>query len=198
MNLPITLTDAYVRAAHWNSLRYSQEYNAELQYNLLSEELKETIDATSSVEHFDGLADICFVAMGGLWKSGSFFDIRKFTEVFNYWVDVVGKSEQPALSYFKDYLTAVADFEEPDADHLNYSCLVFCNICAFEYAPVPASRSFQALLECLLAVCDSNDTKVVKKTDSAIKANIDKGAAYVPPTNAIKRILVDYNMLLAH
>lgn len=198
MNLPVTLTDAFVRAAHWNSLRYAQEYNAELQYNLLSEELRETVDAPNSVEHFDGLADICFVALGGLWKNKTFFDIRKFTEIFNHWANVLADTEQPALSYFKDYLIAVADFEEPDADHMNYTCIALCHLCAFEYAPVPAARSLQALLECLLAVCDSNDTKAVKKTDSSVKANIDKGAEFVPPTAAIKRILIDYEMLLEH
>ena len=39
------------------------------------------------------------------------------------------------------------------------------------------------------AVCDANATKVVKKTHHAVKANVDKGAGFVPPEAALQEIL---------
>ncbi len=40
-----------------------------------------------------------------------------------------------------------------------------------------------------LAICDSNDTKEVKgKTLAHIKANINKGLGFVPPTLALQKI----------
>jgi len=41
----------------------------------------------------------------------------------------------------------------------------------------------------LLAVCDANDTKSVSKTHHAVKANVDKGASFVPPEARLQEIL---------
>lgn len=38
-------------------------------------------------------------------------------------------------------------------------------------------------------VCDSNDSKPAKKTPSHIKANIDKGAEFIPPEPRLQEIL---------
>ena len=38
-------------------------------------------------------------------------------------------------------------------------------------------------------VCDSNDSKSAKKTPSHIKANIDKGAEFIPPEPRLQEIL---------
>jgi len=43
--------------------------------------------------------------------------------------------------------------------------------------------------KCLNAICDANDTKIAIKTDPSVKANIDKGANFIPPEARIKEIL---------
>ena len=41
----------------------------------------------------------------------------------------------------------------------------------------------------ILVVCDSNDTKTVKRTLSHIKANINKGEGFIPPEPRLREIL---------
>ena len=43
--------------------------------------------------------------------------------------------------------------------------------------------------DAIFAVCDANDTKTASKTPSHIKASVDKGKGFVPPENALQRIL---------
>ena len=60
------------RVAGWNAARYDQVYDKNLLCDLLLEELNETIAAYHSgdkVEAFDGLCDVSYVALGGIWKA---------------------------------------------------------------------------------------------------------------------------------
>ena len=57
----------------WNAARYDQVLSTNLTVDLLSEEDRETALAVANndpVEICDGLADIFYVAVGGMWKHG--------------------------------------------------------------------------------------------------------------------------------
>lgn len=43
------------------------------------------------------------------------------------------------------------------------------------------------------AVCDSNDSKSITKTNPDVKANLDKGNSYKSPTEALQAILNERN-----
>ena len=107
------------RICDWNAARYEQDFNHNLAFRLLNEELNEFMSASQQinrVEQVDALVDIIYVAIGALWKLG-----------FN---------------------------------------------------PEQIERA-------ITIICDSNDSKVVKKTPNHLKANINKGKDYIPPTEAL-------------
>lgn len=122
------------RVIKWNSDRYSQEYNSDLNQRLLLEELAELCTADKSVskalstgtlnahmvERIDALCDMIYIAIGAMWKSGLTSD---------------------------------------------------------------------QIEQCLIAVCDANDTKVAVKTASNVKANLVKGDNFVAPEAKIWEIL---------
>ncbi len=59
------------RIINWNKDRaIPKEFNIELEYRLIKEELDELADAISSNERADALCDIVVLAMGSLWKLG--------------------------------------------------------------------------------------------------------------------------------
>lgn len=49
--------------------------------------------------------------------------------------------------------------------------------------------STEQVRKAIIIVCDSNDTKAVKKTASHIKANVDKGPDYVRPEARLQELL---------
>lgn len=180
----LTVTDAYVRVAYWNSARYDQEYNKKLQLELLTEEAKETAVALKEadmVEFVDGLCDVVFVALGGIWKLCEYLDARELSDTYQ-----AVETDDP-LTVMQHRLAAEADFIGSMQLQLNYDMIALAFMCGEKYH-IPNS----VLLEALFAVCDSNDTKAVKKTDSAVKANVDKGSTFVPPTATITAILQRY------
>lgn len=64
--LPIFIS----RICEWNAKRYKQEYNKELTYSLLKEEVNELADSETDVDTLDALVDIVYVAIGAMWKLG--------------------------------------------------------------------------------------------------------------------------------
>jgi len=63
------MTDRLVqRVCDWNYVRDNVQYDEELEYSMLSEELEEYGVARDLVDHADALADIIFVAVGSLYK----------------------------------------------------------------------------------------------------------------------------------
>lgn len=178
----------FERVAKWNSLRYPQEFNDVLQTNLAREEFNETVTATDPVEVLDGHIDQIYVAIGGLWKIGL----------------------EPAEAY--EFLLAATAYTNLAVSDLDYADVLYCIsdcIDAISVASGPrqafalannVALNYRALMllgytdeECLLAadiVCDSNDTKSVKKTDPSVKANAgDKGALFIDPKPRLQAIV---------
>jgi len=171
------INDLIQQACNWNAARYEQVYDHYLTISLLTEEFNEAANAwqhNDKLEVVDGLADVFFVAIGAMWKLGMpIIEIPK------------------ALQHTQ----ATVEFLPPIGIGINW----------YDVVQHPAILSMVALaavnelsntlgspalaLWAIKAVCDSNDTKEVKKTASDIKANATKGADYVSPKARIKELL---------
>ena len=159
----------------WNKARYAQEYNEELTIALLEEEFTEltsAIDKKDTVEIADALGDIFYVAVGAIWKSGvSAEDIKAG-------LDAIDQIAVPPIHLVIRWYKS-----DPQIAVLAHVC-------------ISAMRTLTALLNSegrafavIRAICDSNDSKVVVKTASHIKANIDKGPNYYSPKAVITKII---------
>jgi len=179
----MTLLDAIPRIEAWNAARYDREYNEQLASALLLEEINEFYEAVGLpivtyedrlnrfVEIIDALGDVFFVAVGVLWKLNkpwSFNDVLYIRNDFNFLksTDVNLISTDP-VACAKLILAKV----------LHMASLAMTN---------------EDFANTVMAICDSNDSKAIKKTDAAIKANIDKGAEYFSPTEALMEIAAKY------
>ncbi len=112
---------------NWNAARYDQQFNHNLAFRLLDEELNEFVKASKSnnkVEQVDALVDIIYVAIGALWKMG--------------------------------------------------------------FYPYQIERAINI-------ICNSNDSKAIKKTPAHLKANINKGDNYIAPTEALTLLVKELN-----
>lgn len=175
------------RCILWNSQRYDQVYNSELAIKLLLEETEELMNAPTLVETLDAIGDIAFVAMGVFWKLG--YNAEQINDIMHgqdfatmdmneaYWrqneimwnaaeqtTDIEGAFPGIQLALYSLFVVALGVARAQGLQHRFY------DICH--------------------AICDSNATKEVKgKTASDVKANVNKGAGFVPPTKALQDII---------
>jgi NTP pyrophosphatase (non-canonical NTP hydrolase) len=170
------------RIINWNSARYEQEFNKQLQYDLLFspttgevQEWHDAVKAGDEVEQLDALCDIYFVAIGGLWKLG--FELEAIRLLLTAAIQLEnGNTFERALEYWRT-----------DDYHQSFACIIV----AAMHLAIGMGLSGLQFLRAINAVCDSNDTKPIVKTASNVKANVDKGVEYVPPTEALKAILAE-------
>lgn len=171
------------RVCDWNAARYPREVNTDLQLSLLVEETKELIIAHAvedEVETLDGCGDMAFVAIGGLWKHGfDPIDIEMLAHLILR-ASATGKWHVPAPS--EQTLARFIEAEYRIESNLEILAMAYC----YSFIPLEAVLSI---------VCDSNDTKVVERTDAGVKANIDKGALYLAPTAALKELVKQYDAM---
>jgi len=63
------MTDMIInRVCTWNYVRDNVEYDSDLEFAMLNEELGEYANARQDVDQLDALADIIFVAIGSMYK----------------------------------------------------------------------------------------------------------------------------------
>ena len=186
-----SMADAFCRVAYWNHARYPRTYNNELQLKLLFEEYKELFIAKEEqnlVEAIDGVCDICYVALGGLWKLGHYFDIRKAAEVYLKTLNALDGTSVSMYTRMELMLAAAEHMEDTDLELLQYDAIAHALLIAEYSLGVPQGVT----ISCLEAVCNSNDTKEVKATPADQKANVVKGSGYVAPTEALRTLLAEY------
>jgi len=179
----------YDKVINWNSLRYARDYNHELSVDLLKEELQEYFDADTDVDRLDALCDVVYVALGVIWK----------LDVAN---EAIVNSESKAHNAVIRMLNNTDSFEPVEissmvlsrfsntkvvSSHIhNIQMLITLSFAQANYNGLTSEE----FVEALLVVCDSNDSKSIKKTDSHIKANAgDKGAYFVPPEPRLQAII---------
>lgn len=181
----IDMSGIYARVSAWNAERYDRVYNKELAVALLSEELTEYFTANNEVEALDGLVDTAYVAFGIIWK-----------------LNVTDEELQQAMYKAYDFAEALpsnmltyAAYAAASVTALQYSAPALqmaCNIivlCMLE-AQDTLRVSFENWVEACFIVCDSNDSKVVMKVDSAVKANAgNKGSNFIDPKPFLAKLL---------
>ncbi len=185
----INMNVVFDRVVTWNSLRYAREYNHKLSVNLLREELQEYFDAGPDVDRLDALCDIVYVALGIIWKLDVPDEVLVVNEVkaHNAACGILDSTDEfgPiefAAALLSRFTTA------PDTPSRINDIQMLITLCFAQAGYNGLSSDLFA--EALLVVCDSNDSKSIKKTDSHVKANAgDKGAYFVPPEPRLQAII---------
>lgn len=149
------------RIIAWNAARYDQVYNQELTQALLDEEAAEVDIAESEENLLKELMDVAYVGIGAMWKYG----LEEH--------QILAALDPSIPTQFGEVITALADITN----------------CMLDNAVRDLELSQEQVVRALLAVCDSNDTKTIKKTAPDVKANVVKGEFYRPAEPACKKIL---------
>jgi len=176
LNVALKTKDILESICDWNEARYKQEHCTALTGELLNEELTETLEADNDIAVLDGLGDIFYVATGALWKAGyDATEIKMFYDAVDEFIPPVPLAIRwYTMTYDERVLPIIAISADQE----------LCNILG----------SSVGALEVVRAICDSNDTKEVKRTDSTVKANLTKGDNYVSPTRALEQIARKYRL----
>jgi hypothetical protein len=175
------------RVANWNSKRYDRVYNHELSVDLLKEELQEWFDANSLVDQLDALCDLTYIAMGILWK----IDVEDETLEYNAEESHAQVARLLTTNTLEPiYLVAaiIAQYENDNEYPTALAAQMVITLCMTQMSAMGLSPNES--LASLIVVCDSNDSKSIKKTEAHIKANDgDKGVYFVPPEPKLLQIL---------
>ena len=169
------MLQVYQRVSEWNAARYARLYNKELALSLLREEYKEYLEATNPVDRLDALCDMAYVAMGVLWKLDvSDEDMQTAgqhsVQVISALLDINELNPVVMTSTYLDVLEYQKDY--PPLVTMNFIITAcFTEIHGMGVDPIAA----------MTIVCDSNDSKSVKRVAPHVKANIDKGENFIPP-----------------
>jgi len=179
LNVLLKTVDIIDSICLWNEARYEQEHCTALTGELLNEELAEVFDAIEAnddIALLDGFGDIFYVATGALWKAGyDATEIKMFYDAIDEFVPPVPTAIQwYTLTYDERVLPIIAISADRELRNMLGSSV--------------------GALEVVRAICDSNDTKEVRKTDSTVKANLTKGDNYVSPTKALEQIAKKYRL----
>ncbi len=179
----------------WNSVRYEQIEDKNLNVTLLTEEFLEFINNSETVDNIDALVDTMYINIGCLYKMGlSAEEISKLVEeksaCYANTPDTSSLSEvQKISSYLYKYIKA-----KTNEDKIDTLVELFLNTyyCMFFLLNIPNDDTTSKVVnEFMMAICTANDTKTPpsEKVDPSIKANVNKGENFVAPEAAIKRII---------
>lgn len=167
---------------NWNAARYPQEFSKELTLQLLVEETTEIGDSVIDNDFIgvlDGHADVFYVAIGALWKSG-----LQPLDILNLLDSVqTDTMHLPPLPVAVQWLEL--EFNTGDNAPWLIAAIALSALSQLEVA----LGDEDAALDVIRVVCASNNTKEVKQTAPSVKANIAKGKGYVAPTEMIKSIV---------
>lgn len=169
----------------WNEARYPQVYNKELATSLIREELNELREAQTVVDELDAIGDITFVAIGTLWKLGCSNEV--LNKIF-YGRDLTTIS-LPELENHVYSIENRLNFSGTDKEGSDKALYAVFGTCFNKLVELDMQQYFYRIVD---AICVSNNTKVLAgKTAPSIKVAIDKGPAFVPPTEALMQIIAD-------
>lgn len=185
----------------WNAARYEQEFNLELANKLLTEEYRdEWLPAfrklhagertlANEVECLDALADIAYVAMGVAWKAGCDWDAISLAQyrVLDAQANAMCAWPQLSPGFFIGGLIDSFNFDMEQGVYDTMAMII--NACTAE-AMYTLGLTEEQFTEAMKVVCNSNNSKSVKRVASDVKANAgDKGPFYVSPKLGLTKIL---------
>ncbi len=175
----------FERVAAWNSKRYDQVYDKSLSMSLLQEEFTELLEADARVDMVDALCDIQFVAIGVLWKAKTLEGaLEDAIPAVSIRIErLVDTGLPPALFIATLLLAYEADCGTLTDLMLDIILLAYAH---FQWMGLTEEQAER----CFMIVCDSNDSKSVKKTASDVKANDgDKGPYFQTPEPRLQAVL---------
>ena len=173
------------RVSTWNRLRYNRVYNQELFLVMMREEYQEFLDAPNDVEKLDALCDMIFVAIGVIWK----LDVHEadialaFDQANNSVLDMVDSWELYPVYTIAMFLDVLEHSNKYPPLQTAMNIIMACTV-----QKLSMGLNIEAAQEAIEAVCESNETKNVARVAADDKGNF-KGDFYVPPTEALTRIL---------
>lgn len=171
------------RVINWNKARYDQVFDYDLAMRLLLEETQELYSAETVVDKLDAIGDIVFVAIGVLWKLG--FSRQMIYDIF-YVHDMTKMTMAEAHLWSMNVQSISMDIIDHDVPAawpgLVLALYSVFNTCIGASIGLNTQNIFYDVVH---AICDSNDTKDVKRVEPGVKANVVKGHEYVPPTEAL-------------
>lgn len=177
------------RAIEWNKARYEQKFDFTLARDLLLEETDELFRAKTTVDVLDASGDIIFVAIGVLWKLG-FSDSQIYEMLYSRNLSELHMDQAHVWMCTCIAIgSQIHEFEQDGAWPAFELALYSIFIVAL--GGLRGVNMQKATYDIVHAICDSNDTKEIVKTDPSIKANVNKGEGYIPPTDALIK-LVNY------
>ena len=190
------MTNIVKQCIAWNEARYDRVLDLGLAISLLTEETEELLIANSIVEQLDAIGDISFVAIGVLWKAG--FNEATISAMLGIGSEL-NISDCPISLMYENHGAFVAELGgerilDTNAKFVASNAAVLAIwYCMFKLKELGLQQEYFNIIK---AICDSNDTKEVKgKTDPSVKANIVKGASFIPPTMALQHIISQYERI---
>ena len=180
------MNQIFERVSKWNAARYDRVFNFELSFAFLKEEYNEYLDAVAEVDKLDVLCDIIYVSLGILWKFNLeekelYVAIDQGTELAQALLDV---HVEPAY-FIATVIVLMQSGTVPTIVAAN-AIVVLVNTQMEHVMGLSAHQCIQALL----VVCDSNDSKSIKRIEAHIKVNSgDKGAYFIAPELRLQEIL---------
>lgn len=183
----MNIGNIFERVAKWNSLRYDRVYNHDLAVALLEEELQEFFDAKTTVDQLDAMCDTIYVSIGILWKLNVDNHTLEYNTEESYRQTML-LLETNTLDpvYFANAVLKQYKYDNDYPATLATQMLV--TLCMTQISAMGLNN--EEAIEALLVVCDSNDSKSVKKVDADVKANAgDKGPYFTPPEPKLRMII---------
>lgn len=188
------MTNIVRKCIAWNEARYDRVYDYNLASKLLIEETLELFQAENDSDRLDAVGDIVFVAIGILWKLGvSPEHIEDILGVNNLYfagdgaeIEKINVVIDNVQSFLFDTLSEDLEAAYPGIALTLYSLFIVA------LGTLHGMRLQHRFYDVVDAICESNNTKELKgKTDPTVKANLVKGEGFVPPTDALLRILIE-------
>lgn len=175
------------RVILWNMERYSRQYDHSLAEKLLIEELHELYTAEDWVDILDGIGDVTFVAIGVMWKLG--IETSDIADLFERMQP--GKTLIEYNQASDNYIDFISEKYKFNVMRLLQLKMLSQAMFITGYTMLNRVGMLDKFLDVLEIICNSNDTKVVPKQKVAanVKANTNKGESFVPPTEALIKLL---------
>ena len=180
----MTLVEFCQAVAKWKEIRGEQVFDPAVSLALLTEELKEYLDADEALEAIDAAVDIAFVAAGAIWSSGyplcetSLKSMKLFNEEMHiqFHLNVAGAINN-IIAFEGKYLFVGNCYQIIGA------CYV--HVCSILNSEALAQQAFEAIVV-------SNNTKTAEIIPIGEKYSpAGKGLNYVPPTETLKLIIAE-------
>lgn len=183
----MNLGHIFERVATWNSKRYDRKYDHILSVNLLKEELQEWFDANTLVDQLDALCDMTYVAMGILWKIDVDNDTLDYNAEESH-IQIAKLLSTNTIAPIYLIASVLAQYEHDNDYPTALAAQMVITLCMTQMSAMGLNSE-----ECFMSmviVCDSNDSKSIKKTAAHIKANDgDKGPYFVAPETKLLQII---------